>query len=391
MPEKKIEEAEAKARLAITSAQLGVYEVSFTNNEMITDTRFKEIWGVKNGESRDEYARMIHPEDVALRNKAHELALQTGHLNYEARLVWPDNSIHWMKATGILLYDEKGEGQKLVGVIQDITPQKQFSEALEREVQERTKELAEANQLLQQTNVELNQFAYIASHDLQEPLRKIRTFTNLMLANFGEIPEKAALFVNKINSSSERMQTLINDVLKFSLLSKEREKFETVDLNQIVKNVVVDYELLIEQKYANVSVANLPNIEAIPLQMNQLFTNLLSNALKFNNSDRSPDIKINCEILSQSAIAAHKELIPGRVYYLIEFADNGIGFDQENAEQIFTIFQRLHGRSAYEGTGIGLAICKKITLNHHGLIFAKSSVDSGASFTVILPEVQENA
>lgn len=245
-----------------------------------------------------------------------------------------------------------------------------------------------ARKRLQETNTELNQFAYIASHDLQEPLCKIKTFTGLMESSLGEVPERTKSFIDKIQSSIERMQTLINDVLEFSLLSKEREKFEAVDLNQVLKSVLGDYELLIEQKGANIIAGNLPVIEAIPVQMNQLFTNLISNALKFSSNERQLEIKITAKQLSPEEVRQYKELQENKVHYVIEYKDNGIGFSQEYAKQIFTIFQRLHGRSVYEGTGIGLAICKKILSNHHGAIYANSRLDEGALFVVILPESQ---
>jgi len=387
----KIEAAEERARLAINLAELGVYETDIATNEMVTDARFHEIFECSSKPDRQEILNLFHPADIALRENALHTALETGVLGYEARIVRKDKSIHWIRGKGIVLYSDKGEPLKLLGVVQDITEQKQFAEALEKKVLERTKELAEANMLLSQSNIELNQFAYIASHDLQEPLRKVRTFTELMQLSLGEIPEKTKNYVNKIQSSIERMQTLINDVLKFSLLSKEREKFENVDLNHILKSVLSDYELLIEQKSAKITAGKLPVIEAIPLQMNQLFTNLISNALKFFSKERQLEISIFSRQMSAQEVKQHKELNEDKLHYAIEFKDNGIGFNQENAKQIFTIFQRLHGKNDYAGTGIGLAMCKKITVNHHGTIYANAYPDEGASFIIILPQIQYHA
>lgn len=272
----------------------------------------------------------------------------------------------------------------------EVTEQVLVRQKIEEVVAQRTKELGEANFQLQETNVELNQFAYIASHDLQEPLRKIKTFTGLMESSLGVVNEKTKTYIDKIQSSIERMQTLINDVLEFSLLSKEREKFEAVDLNQVLKSVLGDYELLIEQKGANITACNLPVIEAIPVQMNQLFTNLVSNALKFSSNERQLEVTITAKQLSKDEVQQYKELQENKVHYIIKYEDNGIGFSQEYAKQIFTIFQRLHGRSVYEGTGIGLALCKKIVSNHHGAIYANSRLNKGALFIVILPESQYN-
>lgn len=278
----------------------------------------------------------------------------------------------------------------IIVVAVEVTEQVLARRKIEEVVAQRTKELGEANFQLQETNTELNQFAYIASHDLQEPLRKIKTFTGLMESSLGEVPEKTKIYIDKIQSSIERMQKLINDVLEFSLLSKEKEKFEAVDLNHVLRSVLGDYELLIEQKGAGITSGNLPAIEAIPVQMNQLFTNLISNALKFSSNDRQLEITITAKQLSQDEVRQYKELQENEVHYMIECKDNGIGFDQEYAKQIFAIFQRLHGRSVYEGTGIGLALCKKILSNHHGTIYANSRLNEGASFVVILPESQYN-
>ena len=384
----KIEAAQKRARLAINLAKLGVYETDITTNEVVTDSRFNEIFGLDSTPDRKEIINHFHPEDVAIRENAYRLALETGVLDYEARIIRKDKSIHWIRGKGIVLHNIKGMPSKLLGVIQNITEQKQFAEALEKKVQERTKELAEANLQLQQSNIELNQFAYIASHDLQEPLRKVRTFTELMQLSLGEIPEKTKNYVNKIQSSIERMQTLINDVLKFSQLSKEREKFESIDLNYILSSVLSDYELLIEQKGVKITADTLPVIEAIPLQMNQLFTNLISNAIKFYSKERQPEITISSKQLSKHEVQQYKELNEDKLHYAINFKDNGIGFNQENAKQIFTIFQRLHGRHDYAGTGIGLAMCKKIMTNHRGTIYATAHPGKGASFTIILPAGQ---
>lgn len=384
----KTEAAEERARLAITSAQLGVFEIDLASNNAVTDARFNEICGLEHSVTWKGIAKIIHPDDLKERQKAHKAAAQTGILDYETRIYKKDKSISWIRIKGIALLDEAGKLTKLLGVIQDITKQKNFAEALEKKVWERTKELAEANLQLQQSNVELNQFAYIASHDLQEPLRKVRTFTDLMQLSLGDVPDKAKNYINKIQNSTERMQTLINDVLKFSLLSKERENFANVDLNNILIKVLDDYELLIEQKGAKITAEILPSIEAISLQMSQLFTNIISNALKFSSKERNLEIFIRAQQLQQKEVQKYKELNKDKIHYLIEFKDNGIGFSQENANQIFTIFQRLHGKTEYSGTGIGLAMCKKITLNHHGTIYAKSLLNEGTSFIIILPQTQ---
>lgn len=277
----------------------------------------------------------------------------------------------------------------IMAVAIEVTEQVLAHRKIEEVVAKRTKELADINLQLQRSNIELNEFAYIASHDLQEPLRKVRTFTGLMESSMDVIPENVRNYIQKIHSSTERMQILIDDVLKFSMLSKENEKFERVDLNETLRSVTGDYELMIEQKGAKLTTEKLPVLEAIPIQMRQLFTNLLSNSLKFRSAERQLHIIVKAKQLSVEEVEAYKELDKDKVYYTIEFRDNGIGFDQNYAMQIFTIFKRLHGRSVYEGTGIGLALCKKIVVNHRGTIYATAQLNEGAAFTIVLPEAQD--
>lgn len=276
----------------------------------------------------------------------------------------------------------------ILAVAVDVTLQVLARQKIEDVVAERTKELADANHNLQKSNAELAQFAYIASHDLQEPLRKISTFAQMLESNIGNtLDEKSKTFLTKINNSSVRMTTLIRDVLTYSELVKENEMFSPVNLNEVVENIKTDYELLIEQKQATIIAVNLPVIDAIPLQMSQLFGNLIGNALKFVRHDVKPVIKITAALLDSQQLKKYS-LVKGREFYLLQFSDNGIGFKKEYAEQIFNIFQRLHGKTEYEGTGIGLAMCKKIALNHNGELNAEGSSENGAVFNVILPAKQ---
>ncbi|HEY9257007.1 MAG TPA: PAS domain S-box protein [Chitinophaga sp.] len=257
----------------------------------------------------------------------------------------------------------------------------EFSQQLERQVAARTHELATANYQLRQTNQELEQFAYIASHDLQEPLRKVRTFAGMI-----SDPDQASKkLIDKIEVSAARMARLIHDVLNFSKLSASRELFDAVDLEKVFNNIYTDFELLIEEKQAVITHTPLPVVEGISLQLNQLFANLLSNSLKFSRAGVPPQINISAASASAEDIAAYPELHPGKRYCVITFKDNGIGFKQEHAEKIFKIFQRLHSKDDYSGTGIGLALCKKIVMNHHGAIDAVALQNEGAMFKVIIP------
>lgn len=256
-------------------------------------------------------------------------------------------------------------------------------ETTEKRVQERTAEIKSANFNLQRSNAELEQFAYITSHDLQEPLRKIRTFTEMLEASLGSISSKSKGYLDKIAASSTRMRKLIKDILHYSRLIAPNETFTRVDLHAVIWQVVDDFELMIREKNAKINIQQLPVIEANPLQINQLFSNLISNALKFNTGDE-PVIDVTVTMLDKDA-QLPEGLNPSLSYCLIEFRDNGIGFDQQYAEQIFTIFQRLHTKHEYAGTGIGLALCRKIVLNHHGSINAYSENGEGATFRITLP------
>jgi PAS domain S-box-containing protein len=250
------------------------------------------------------------------------------------------------------------------------------------DVLETNAKLESLNAELVKSNRDLEQFAYVASHDLQEPLRKIQTFTQLLGNSFGN-EEKLRHYHEKINQSAFRMQQLIQDVLNFSRISNSDDAMEIVDLNQIIENLKIDFELMIREKDAVINSVKLPVIKGIPLQLTQLFSNLISNSLKYN--DKKPFISITYDPLSPDELEQFQKLDRNLRYIRIRFSDNGIGFEEKFSEQIFNIFQRLHGKQAYSGTGIGLAICKKIVENHKGIIYAKGKPGEGAVFTVILP------
>lgn len=267
----------------------------------------------------------------------------------------------------------------------DVTDQVLARQKIEEVVAERTKELAAANLSLERNNRELEQFAYIASHDLQEPLRKVTTFTQMLKSNLGEVDAKSATYFNKITASTLRMIDLVRDVLEFSQLSNKQRVFEPMDIGALIDDLTSDFELAIEQKGAMISHRDLPTFSANALQMRQLFGNLLSNALKFTREGVPPVISISSAVLSDEEKEVHKDLLPDINYCIITVEDNGIGFSEEHAEKIFSIFQRLHGKTEFAGTGIGLALCKKIAQNHHGEIWATSQPGSGTTFHIILP------
>lgn len=242
--------------------------------------------------------------------------------------------------------------------------------------------LKELNIELEKSNRDLEQFAFIASHDLQEPLRKIHIFNDMLGENFHD-EQNMRKYQAKIDQSAKRMQDLIMDVLNFSRISKSEEAFTHNDLTAIIDTLKNDFELLIKERDATINYDKLPVLPGIELQLSQLFSNLISNSIKYN--DKKPLINITSRDLTVDEVKENKKLNPSIPYTEIKFADNGIGFETKYSEQIFTIFQRLHGKQAYSGTGIGLALCRKIVENHHGIISAAGEVGKGATFTIILP------
>lgn len=272
----------------------------------------------------------------------------------------------------------------------DVTEQFMARQKIEDVVKERTKELELANANLQKSNAELEQFAYIASHDLQEPLRKISMFTSMLEGAVEEPNQRTRLHMNNISSAVTRMTNLIKDILGYSQLSKN-DVFEETNLEQIFAEAVADLDLVLMEKSGAISHSGLVVIDAIPLQMTQLFHNLISNSLKYTKPGVAPNVTITGFKLADDECLSLGLPLLDRGYHKLVFKDNGIGFAQEYAEKIFSIFQRLHTKTQYEGTGIGLAMCKKIADNHHGFIYAIGSEGEGAEFIVILPISQRSS
>ena len=381
--EQRIKDSEERLRLAVEAAEIGLWDLDLTTGLTITSPEYRKIMGYSKEQwPRELFMQFVHPLERGWVERSFQNGLITGSLSYETRIIRQDHSERWIRINGTTIYDKKQNPVRMIGTMLDITDQKKANDELEKMVLARTSELLRSNSALEKSNHELEQFAYIASHDLQEPLRKIQTFADMVKEhlNDSQLTEK---YFNKIYSSAKRMSTLINDVLNYSRLTKTGEQFQKTDLNKVIKDVLADYELLIEQKEAVITYTDLPVIKGIPLQLHQLFANLISNSLKF--SENKPAINITSTKLLPSEAVNYPQLEENREYVKLVFRDNGIGFEQQYAEQIFIIFQRLNTIRSYSGTGIGLALCKKIVDHHDGVISAKSALDEGAIFTIILP------
>lgn len=516
---KKIEESELRLKIAIEASAIGTFDWDIKAGTFQYSDRLAHVFGYTEtrGLTQKHFADRIHPEDRLIRLKAHEEAFQTGTLHYEARVIWPDNSIRWLRIDGKLLYDTYEKPLRMYGTTLDITEHKLRSEELELLVSRRSQELVAQNEALKRSeqryhrmveevkdyaiilldrngiienwnqgaeqikgytekeiigkhfsifypdeerkknlpeillnearengrainegyrirkdgtkfwgsititalhdnnnevigfskvtrdlterkitedklhaytaeleaqNRELEQFAYVASHDLQEPLRKIQTFADIIQRQINA-DESVIRYFEKINNSAKRMSDLIRAVLNYSKLAKQEESFSDIDLNVVMQHIKSDFELIIDEKQAMIVYENLPVVNGVALQISQLFTNLIANALKFN-SDK-PLIKIRSRIIEESEIIKRPDHLKKGAYHEISVTDNGIGFEQKYSDLIFSMFQRLHGKQQYAGTGIGLALCKKITENHGGYITVTSAPGHGSVFYVYLP------
>jgi two-component system CheB/CheR fusion protein len=328
----------------------------------------------------------IHPRDRDRYVSQFEKCFnEQGTFQFEYRLRRHDGEYRWMMMIAKPYYSSGEKFLGYIGVGTEIHNRKMMHEDLERTVNQRTHELRSINNELQRSNSELQQFAFVASHDLQEPLRKIMIFIDRIKNDKDSgLSETGNLFFEKILQSSKRMEQLIDDLLDFSSISFAERNFVEVDLSKTATEVLAGLDQAIREKDGKVTFGGLPIIQAVPLQMQQLFHNLLTNALKFAQVGIPPVINISCRMIKEEEVMARKDLDGNAPYAEIVFKDNGIGFSPEFSEQIFVIFQRLNDRKLYPGTGIGLALCRKIAGNHKGIIYAESD-SGGAAFHVILP------
>ncbi|WAC13744.1 PAS domain-containing sensor histidine kinase [Dyadobacter pollutisoli] len=531
--EEKVAWADQRAAMTIEGSGAGSFLVMLDTNEVIYSPTMAKILTGKDSSriTRDIFVDHIHPEDMLVRKDAYDKALKTGQLRYEARFIWKDKSIHWIRVIGQYLYDGSGKAVSLSGIVMDITDRiqseqrlktneehlrtlieqapvatalfvgremiiempneamlkvwgkgnsvtgkplkealpelidqpflkildqiyetgepyaepaarcelvmngvletfyfnftykplrnskgeiyaildmavdvtdqvtsrqdlekseeryRQLASELERRVQQRTEELHLANQELVNSNNNLQQFAYAASHDMQEPLRKIQAFGSRLQSVYAkELDENGAFMLNRIQDASKRMSVMIDDLLAYSRLTTRETEFKPVALNDIVTNVLADLEISIQEQNTEILVKSLPVVWGNALQLTQLMQNLVSNAIKYKFQGQLSKIKISSTDADPATIKVLPKLLQDHSYICLEVEDNGIGFDEAYLDRIFQMFQRLHGRGEFSGSGIGLALCKKVVQNHHGYITARSTPGKGSVFIVYLPK-----
>ena len=378
-----VEEARVALNSAVELAELGTWEIDLKSTFTTYTPRVAQWWGLpQEGVPLNEVINCMHADDRPSVERAVAEAIEkTGQYAAEYRLINARTSDErFIQARGIVRYDSENTPIKLTGIVRDITLFKLAHSELERQVRERTKQLEILNQDLKRSNEELSQFAYVASHDLQEPLRKIQTFSDFARTHSQDPLIKQ--YLDKIDTSAARMSSLIKDVLLFSKIAKEGRGDSLVDLTEILNNVKSDFELVIGEKGAQIISDPLPVVIGNKLHYHQLFSNLIGNALKFN--EKNPLIEISHRVIEKDQVGDQKISVATN-YHEFTFKDNGIGFEQTYADQIFNLFTRLHNRKDYKGTGIGLALCKKIVENQNGMITASSGKGQGATFKILLP------
>lgn len=359
-----LREGEHRLRIALETARLGAFDLDLATGHFECSEKFKSNLGLPPDAQLNYEAlqNCIHPEDLPGMRRAVNAAVESGRdYRAEYRCIWPDGSTHWIVANGRVLCDRSGQPACVTGVTLDVTESKQAEEALTRQAQE-----------LARSNADLQQFAYVTSHDLQEPLRTITSFAQMISHRYsGQLDADAEEFLAYIVAGAKRMKALIDALLAFSrVVHAEMTPFSRVNLDGAVHWALMNLRAVIEESGASVECADLPSVEADHVQLVQLFQNLISNAIKYAKPGRPPEVRI-------SAVRKGGD-------WVIEVRDNGIGIEPQHAQRIFGVFKRLHGKDV-PGTGIGLAICKRIVEKHGGHIWVESQPDQGSRFFFSLP------
>jgi PAS domain S-box-containing protein len=371
MIQQQLQQSEDRLRQVSDFMPQIVWSTDAQGNHDFFNKRWNEFTGLSYDESKgDQWIRVVHPDDIERIHRIWQRSLQTGAL-YEAefRVRRKDGEYRWILARAMPLRQSNGAIERWFGTSTDIHDQKTMAQNLEILVHERTKELKRSNE-------DLQQFAHVSSHDLKEPVRKIMVFANLISDQYGkDLPEEVKTGVDRIKKSAKRIAEMIEGVLLYSALEGSSMTREDIDLNTIIADVALELELVITEKNVQIRSAKLPVIRGVPTMIYQLFYNLINNSIKFSDDEKEPVVIITSELIPNN----------GRLYHRIMVEDNGIGFNNKYAESIFTTFTRLHSKDSYEGSGLGLALCKKIVERHGGSISASGVENVGAKFLILLP------
>ncbi|CAN5241175.1 hypothetical protein BH09BAC1_BH09BAC1_03230 [soil metagenome] len=376
--EQELEQKYLELEAAQLIAKVGTFKSLSSDPELQVSKYFYEIFGedTSNALTATKLQENVHPDDQnTVKDTLQVMTEKGGKYELLYRYFKPDCKMIFIHSRAEAIYDEDGKPIGFQGFLQDVTEVKTIENALKRRAIE-----------LESINKELELFAYAASHDLQEPLRKLRAFGDRLNQKYADkLDDQGRDYLSRMDSASTRMQILIDDLLAYSRLSRNKDEMQPIDLNVLIEEVLSDLEQVITEKGINIERDNLPTVIAVPGQLRQLFQNLLSNAFKFTKEGVAPKVTISCTTAKGRDLVWKDDLETLSKYYVIVVKDNGIGFEQQYAEKIFSMFQRLHGRSDYPGTGIGLALCKKIVENHEGIIRATGTENEGAIFTIVLP------
>lgn len=411
---RQIEDAKEALQQAVELAELGTWELDMATDRITFSDRLRHWHGILPTEplTRERIQSSIRKADRdRLQTALQPLLTAEGSGQFDVEYYIETASTgqeRILRTQGKVMFTPDGVAHKVRGTVQDITQQRNAQLALEKQVHLRTEELyatneelaatneelaeanedfAEANRHLIRSNQNLEQFAYIASHDLQEPLRKIQQFSDLLKTRYGSTMDEELIYVDRMQSAAQRMSRLIKDLLAFSRISTNQANRVSVSLRQLVDIALDDLAVAISESQVRIEIGPLPTVQGDPSQLGQLLQNLLSNAIKFSRSTSiTPQIQIHCTTVSAHELPPSvKPTRQAITYQCLQVADNGIGFDEKYTERIFQVFQRLHGKNEFAGTGVGLAICEKVVANHGGAITANSQPGQGATFRVYLP------
>lgn len=361
----KIIDLNKRLNFALDGGEVGVWEWNLKNNALVWDNRMELMFGVELNSFEGDYEgfrKRLHPDDIKPTEDALEKALR-GKQPFDIiyRVILRDKSVKYINGKALLIKDNVGENIKMIGVCIDVT-----------NIKNAQHDLLQTTEELQRSNYELEQFAYVASHDLKEPLRMVSSYTQLLERRYKDkLDDKAQKFIAYAVDGAKRMQTLIDDLLQFSRVATQGKEFEKADANSILSNVQSDLEYLINESKAVITNDKLPEIYADKVQIERVFQNLISNAIKFRKKDQYPLIHISAT--------------EDKNNWVFSVKDNGIGIHEDFNEKVFIIFQRLHSKDEYEGTGIGLAVSKKIIARHGGKLWFESQLGKGTTFYFTLP------